>query len=77
MKFWKTIQELKLKSGRFIGSLRRVYNYNRTTTDLQRLENWSLLSIESDVLETISNDNAKYAIELFSTSKARKLILYS
>ena len=75
MKFYNTIQELQLKSERFISSLilfvvfiiitEQQWIYNAFKFEF--IINWIRR------LETISNDNA---IELFSTSKARKLILY-
>ena len=55
-----------VKSERSISSLRRVYYYNRTTMNLQQLKNLSLLSIESDVLETISNECYRFVFAIKS-----------
>ena len=43
--------------GYAIGELRRVFNYSQTTMGLDRLGHMSLLAIESDVLDSISNND--------------------
>ena len=37
--------------------MRLVFNYNRTTMGLNRLGQVSLLAIESDILESITNND--------------------
>ena len=55
-----------------ISALRRIFNYTRTTMSLNRLGNLSLLAIESDLLDDISNNDV---IDCFATNKPRKLAL--
>ena len=70
--FSLTIPTGSVKSERSISALRRVFNYNRTTTQLNRLGQMSLLAIESDILESITNNDA---IDYFASLKPRKISL--
>ena len=55
LQFSLTISTGSVKSERSISALRRVLNYNRTTMGLNRLGQMSLLAIESNILESITN----------------------
>ena len=57
LQFSLTIPTGSVKSERSISALRRVFNYNRTTMQLNRLGQVSLLAIESDILEFITNND--------------------
>ena len=73
LQFSLTIPTSSVKSERSISALRRVFNYNRTTMGLirlNRLEQMSLLAIESDILESITD-----VIDSFASLKSRKLSL--
>ena len=58
------------ESERSISALRRVFNYNRTTMGLNRLRQISLLAIESDILESITNNDV---IDYFASLKPSKI----
>ena len=73
--FYKLLQfSLTISTGseRSISALRQVFNYNRTTLGLNRLGQMSLLAIESDILEFITNTDV---IDSFASLKSRKLSL--
>ena len=55
--FSLTLPTGSVKSERYISSLRRVFNYKRTTIGLNRLGQMSLLAIESDILDSITNND--------------------
>ena len=52
LQFLQSIPTGSVKSERSISALRRVFNYNRTTMGLNRLEQMSLLAIEYDILQS-------------------------
>ena len=72
LQFSLTIPTGSVKSERSISELRRVYNYSRTAMGLNRLGQMSLLAIESDILESITNTDV---IDSFACLKSRKLSL--
>ena len=72
LQFSLTIPTCSVKSERSISALRRVFNYNRSTIGLNRLGQMSLLAIESDILESITNTDV---IDSFASLKSRKLSL--
>ena len=72
LQFSLTIPTGSVKSERSISALRRVFNYNRNTMGLNRLRQMSLLAIESDILESITNSDV---IDSFASLKSRKLSL--
>ena len=57
LQFSLTIPNGSVKSEKSISALRRVFNYNRTTMQLNRLGQMSLLANEFDILESITNNN--------------------
>ena len=56
LQFSLTIPTGSVKFERSISALRQVFNYNRTTMGLNRLGQMILLAIESDILESITNN---------------------
>ena len=69
LQFSLTIPTGSVKSKRSISTSRRVFNYNRTTMQLNRLGQMCLLAIESGILESITNNDV---IDYFASLKPKK-----
>ena len=61
-----------VKCERSISSLRRVHNYTRSTMGQSRLCNLAILTIESEILGSISNDKL---IDQFALTGPHKILL--
>ena len=72
LQFSLTLPTGSVKFERSISALRRVFNYNRTTMGLNRLGQMSLLAIESNILDSITNNDFIY---YFAALKRRKISL--